>query len=197
MAGGMPDWHVLHADNTTPPEWLLHNAQPKAATWWMGFLVNFVDLLERVPNLPRNELTNFRHGTNIEAHPTHPEFWTKCLIPTNYRGILQGSTRFRFVATTINGARGGKKGYFKLREGGCTLGNEFMPSQEIYLHRLLCFMYRGPPPQGQGLEVCHICENRMCLAPWHLVWAQHEANIKGGLVHMRNRHRYHPYEAAQ
>jgi hypothetical protein len=139
MAGGMPEWHVFHADHTTPPQWLLHNAQPEAATWWMGFLVNLVDLLDRVPNLPENELTNFRNGTNIESHPTHPEFWTRCLVPTT----------------------------------------------------------SGPPPQGQDLEVCHICENRMCLAPWHLVWSQHEDNIKGGLVHKRNRHRYHPYEAAQ
>ena len=112
-------------------------------------------------------------------------------------GRIRSSTRFRFVSTTNNGARSGKRGYFKLEEGGCTLGNPFMPSQEVYLHRLLCFMYRAPPPPHQDVEACHMCENRLCLAPWHLMWAPHGTNIKGGIAHKRNRHRYHPYEATQ
>lgn len=197
MAGGMPDWHVLHGGSTTPPEWLLHNAQPQNSVWWLGLLSMLRPLLERVAILPRDQLDNYRNGTNIEAHPTHPEFWTKCLIPTNYRGLLHGSTRFRFVAKTSNGAKSGKRGYFKLKEGGCSSGHIHMPSQEIYSHRLLCFMYKGPPPEGQDIVCCHMCENRMCLAPWHLFWAPHRANLQGGIVHKKNRHRYHPYGVAE
>lgn len=197
MAGGMPDWHVLHHGPTTPPEWLLHNAQPEAAMWWFGLLAILRPLLERVSLLPRDELDNYRNGTHMEAHPSHPEWWTKCLIPRDFRGVLQGSSVLRFKPISTKGLKGGKWGYFMLKEGGCSLGHQHMPSQEIHLHRLLCFMYRGPPPPGQNIEACHMCENRMCLAPWHLVWAPHGANIKGGMVHKRNRHKYHPYEAAE
>lgn len=194
MAGGMPDWHVLHGGSTTPPEWLLYNAQAKDSVWWIGLLSMLRPLLERVSILPMDELDNYRNGTNIETHPTHPEFWTKCLIPRDFRGLLQCSSRFRFVP--CKGGSGGKRGYFKLKEGGCSSGDIHMPSQEIYLHRLVCFMYNGHPPQGQDIRACHMCENRMCLAPWHLKWAPHETNIKGGVVHKRNWKMYHPHDVA-
>lgn len=70
-----------------------------------------------------------------------------------------------------------------------------MPSQEVHLHRLLCFMSRGGSPPGQNTEACHMCDNGMCLAPWHPVWAPHGANIKGGMVHNKKGHKYHPHVA--
>ena len=76
------------------------------------------------------------------------------------------------------------------------VGGVPLPCQEIYLHRLLCWMYRGPPA-GPSLEVCHMCEKKLCLAPWHLVWDTHQQNILGHFVHKKDRRRYHPYNLQQ
>lgn len=103
--------------------------------------------------------------------------------------LNQFSGRFRYVK---RGA-GAKAGSIKLRRYGTSLvGGVDIPSQEIYVSRLLCYIYRGPPP-SQELEACHLCENRMCMAPWHLVWDSRQNNMKGYYVHKKNRKHYHPY----
>lgn len=71
-----------------------------------------------------------------------------------------------------------------------------LPCQEVYVSRLLCYMYRGPPPSPE-LEACHVCELRMCMAPWHLDWHTHQSNTQGYFVHKMNRERYHPYHQPQ
>lgn len=91
------------------------------------------------------------------------------------------------------GGTGAKAGSIKLREHGMAfVGGQLLPCQEVYMSRLLCYMYRGPPPSPE-LESCHLCENRMCMAPWHLVWDSHSSNMKGYWVHRKNRQHYHPY----
>jgi hypothetical protein len=67
---------------------------------------------------------------------------------------------------------------------------KFLPAQELYLHKVLCYMYRGPPPQGHAGQVNHLCENRMCLAPWHMRWGDQQANLVGYHVHKKHRTQY-------
>ena len=112
---GNTTWHVLYGGSTSPPDRLLHNAQPQDSVWWLALTGMLRPLVDRVPNLPWHQETNFRHGTSMEAHPTLPEWWTKCLIPRDFVGLLQGSVRFRFVpSSTSTGGGSGKRGYFKL-----------------------------------------------------------------------------------
>lgn len=57
-----------------------------------------------------------------------------------------------------------------------------------YCHRLLCWAFHGPPGdyeitvRGQVVdkkqEVCHTCENPMCMNPMHLKWGTHKENMK-------------------
>ena len=44
-----------------------------------------------------------------------------------------------------------------------------------YAHRLVCFLFNGPPPDGKG-QVSHRCHNKECLNPSHLVWASSQDN---------------------
>lgn len=173
------------------PPWLLAGEPERDTTWWMGIVGLLEPLLSRCRGLPAPYVSNFIMKANIEAHPKHAQLLkTRCLIPTDFATVLTNNrARFKFVRKG-RGGQGGKGGCMKLRQGGCDQG---LPSQELYISRLLCYMYSGPPDPNQVLEACHLCENGMCMAPWHLVWASHKNNIKGHHVHSQNRKKYHPY----
>lgn len=156
-------------------------------------MLSFLDpLIQRCRGLAHPKFDNFVGGVGVDPHPSQPHLFTKCLVPTNFASMLnQFSARFRFVKR--GGGSGAKAGSIKLKEYGISLpGGVDLPNQEVFVSRLLCFMYRGPPA-GPELEVCHLCENRMCMAPWHLVWDSHQSNIKGYYVHKKNMKHYHPY----
>ena len=161
--------------------------------WWRGVLSFLDPLIQRCRGLGAPQLDNFVHGVGVAPHPSQPHLFTKCLVPTDFARMLsQFCGRFRFVKKG-GGPRGAKAGSIKLKECGISLvGGVDLPCQEIYVSRLLCYMYRGPPPSPE-LEACHLCENRMCMAPWHLVWDSHQSNISAYFVHKKNRKHYHPY----
>lgn len=106
--------------------------------------------------------------------------------------LSQFRGRFRFVRK--GGGKGAKAGYIKLKEYGISMpqAEVDLPSQEVYISNLICYMHRGPPP-SPALEARHLFENRLCMAPWHLVWDSHSNNIKGYYVHRRDKRKYHPY----
>ena len=94
--------------------------------------------------------------------------------------------------------RGANAGCIKLKQHGITVvvGAMALPYQVVYVSRLLGYMYRGPPPSPE-LEACHLCELRMCMAPWHLAWHTHQSNTLGHFVHKKNRKRYPPPHSLQ
>ena len=165
--------------------------------WWRG-LLSFLDpLMQRCRGLAPPHLDNLCAGLGIAAHPTQPHLFTKCLVPTNFATMLsQFSGRFRHVRRGSGG--GAKAGCMKLKEYGISLGGGVidLPCQEVHISRLLCYMYRGPPPSPE-LEACHLCEVRMCMAPWQLDWHTHQTNTLGYFVHRRDRKKYHPYPQPQ
>lgn len=191
MQGGMPGWVAL-TEGGPPlqaPDWLLPDMPHHGTVWWRGVLSYLDPLIERCRGLPVPRFENYVAGANIEVHPTQPHLFTRCLVPIDCaRTLMDHSGRFKFVKKGGRD-RGAKVGCMKLKRHACGGG---VPAQEVYISRLLCYMYRGPPPEP-GLEACHLCENRMCMAPWHLVWASHSNNMKGYHVHKRNRKAYHPY----
>lgn len=56
----------------------------------------------------------------------------------------------------------------------------------FFAHRLVCFVFHGPPPDGNGAyceagksvkpQVVHTCGNRRCLNPLHLSWGTAQLN---------------------
>ena len=191
LLGGMPGWHVLHQGGT-PPEWLLDNPGHRPPLWWRGLLLSLEPLLQRIPSLPAPHLRNLLQGTSIAAHSSQQSLlWTKCLVPTNYKRALRACGDTLREDRKRQG-RGANCAYFMLKQHGCSSEGEAIPAQEVHVHRLLCFMYRGPPAH-EGLEACHLCEKRSCLAPWHLCWATHGENIKAAWVHKKDKSQYHPF----
>jgi hypothetical protein len=55
----------------------------------------------------------------------------------------------------------------------------------------------APQKWLKDVKACHLCELRMCMAPWHLAWHTHQSNTLGHFVHKKNRKRYHPYPPPQ
>lgn len=163
--------------------------------WWSGMVGHLEPLYSRCSKLQEPRMANLQQGAGVGPHPTQPHLYTKCLVPTNFQTTLsQWGHRFKFKKMAQG--RGAKVGCMKLKERGITSGNLEFPPGELYISRLLCYMYRGPPPSPL-LEACHMCENRMCLAPWHLAWDSHSSNLKGAKVHKRNMRAYHPYAPPQ
>jgi len=55
------------------------------------------------------------------------------------------------------------------------LGGEGRNGQLVAVHRVMCWLWRGPPPAGHPLCV-HLCGVPNCLNPLHLHWANPRLN---------------------
>lgn len=128
----------------------------------------------------------------IDPHPTQPGLHTVCLVAQNLEGFMGGSSTFklkRVHSGKAHRSRSSKAAYLKVRQHGFSPG-EGIPAREVYFHWVLCFMFRGPCPQGTPHRVMHVCDNKLCLAPWHLQWGDQSTNMKAYHVHKRHRTQY-------
>jgi hypothetical protein len=190
--GWQPEWYVLERPRTKAPAWLLAGSPYRDPTWWRGILGYLYPVLHICSEVAEPKVRKFESGQGIAAHPTQPALLhSVCLLPRSYRSLVNGSSTWKFKGVSRGGgyypSRSMKAGYLKVKESGFAPG---LPAQEIYLQQLLCFMFWGPCPQP-GLGACHVCENSLCVAPWHLVWGSQEVNSRGYHVHRRHRARYY------
>lgn len=187
MAEWQAEWHVFSHPMTQSPPFILARQQLEDQVWWGGLLTPLSPMLERCHNLAAPKVENYREGSGIPPHPSHVGLLhTECLVVSNAKGFCsQYPQRFRWQAHGRQGhkGRGANAGYIKVREQGLY---QRVPWREFFLHQLLCWMYRGPPPDG-GLEVCHMCQKKTCVAPWHLVWGTGSENALGHVQHKRKR----------
>lgn len=123
---------------------------------------------------------------------------TDCILATGLVRWLRGNPKYMLQPVLVRGrALPSSKpnyAYITVKEGAFG-GN----SKSFYLHTLLCFLYRGPPPPlplGQARWVAgHICHHKACIAPWHIIWMSDSHNVKMGKVHKRKRDYAPPFVA--
>lgn len=195
LAGGMPGWRALNQPDLAIPDWLLEGASPQGPVWWRALLAELNPLISWCKGLPDPPLNNFRDGTNLKSHPNpslQARLYTVCYFPKDFkRQLKQYGSMFKYKC--MGRGSDAKAGRMKLRPGGIRLGEGWvLPGREVYISRLLCYMYRGPPA-SPTLEACHMCENQLCLAPWHLCWDSRSSNARGHHVHKRDMRQYHSY----
>lgn len=95
----------------------------------------------------------------------------------------QGSATPRSSSNTSRGKSSSKAGwqtqhgYLKIMVG---LHPETRKAVYESAHRLVLQAMVGPPPPGLN-EAIHLCGNKMCLCPAHLVWGTHKANMSGNV----------------
>ena len=54
-------------------------------------------------------------------------------------------------------------------------GQVWFDGKVTYTHRAIAEIYHGKPQLGQ--EVLHLCDNRACCAPNHLIWGTRKENM--------------------
>ena len=183
-----PSWDVLlPGSKTQAPDWWFQPREPGPsgllqASRWRGLIpVIFEDpLLTSMP--PKWGIVDWQHafltGQGIPAHPTQPNtLRTVCLIFTkNHKTFLKANPMFKLVTNGSGaGQESSSKGYLRLMANA--VPTCFPNTHEVYLHRLLCFLYNGPPPDGKPW-VGHLCGHKLCLCPWHLAWMDNSENLK-------------------
>jgi HNH endonuclease len=79
--------------------------------------------------------------------------------------------------TVKHGLIASDEGYMKVPLGYDKRRRDTTMSE--YCHRLVLYFIFGPsPPSSQGpWECCHICCNKSCLNPFHLVWGTRKHNL--------------------
>ena len=121
-------------------------------------------------------------GTDLQCHTLPHSPWLLSL-PSHI-----GACMFISEATTRTMERGisyNGRGYLVVHLGyGHGRPCRISPKYE-YGHRLVLYLIFGPPPpseQAGPWECCHMCCNKSCLNPFHLVWGTRRHNLANAMA---------------
>lgn len=121
------------------------------------------------------------------------QHWSPCVEHTLLRGRKRGGGRYSVPAGLRNaGAAPADRvlqrdvGFYAKAEGYVMMGllRRVRGVGWEYAHRVLCYLVHGPPPEygdGKKMEAIHLCENKSCLNPLHIIWAEHRENMNVAL----------------
>lgn len=109
----------------------------------------------------------FQRGLHLVPHHRFPARCTKCILVRSFRSFFKTAEgrcyKARYPVGGMSSSNSMNKAYIVLKKG-------FVPgSKEVLLHRLLCYMYHGPPPAA-NLVASHRCSHKLCIAAWHMLW---------------------------
>lgn len=163
---------MISSDNTSPHE-------P-----WPLLTLEF----SHVPSPLIQDSTILTIVNHLSPHPSHPNLITECILVKQCKRWLASQDVFKLQphGRTQGIPKCPNRGYIKVKGWG--FGDN---DQEFYLHRLLCYMYRGPPPSPHHV-VGHLCHHKLCLCPWHLNWILQSENVQMGYDHAHHRDYAHP-----
>lgn len=173
------------------PPWFCMHPREEPTPFWNGLTNNLAPLLAQcTPSLSQEQFFGHDPLPDSMLPGGHNMPHTQCVLAVNLLGWLTGSTQHaaRFKAKRHKGRNGNDLpphhkswAYIKVKAMSWGWHNHF----EIYLHRLICFMYRGPPPSPAHVAG-HLCHHKACLCPWHLEWMTQSANVQMGKDHRRH-----------
>lgn len=113
-------------------------------------------------------LTSFKRGARLVYEDKFLDRVTKCILVTSYKSFFKTDEGSCFKAHYPVGGKGTSKSmnkaYIQLKAGFC------QGSKQVDLHRLLCYMYNGPPPSSPRHKASHRCEHKLCICGWHMLW---------------------------
>lgn len=161
------------------PGWLGLDPAPQAPQYFDG-IIGALDgqhsLLSNtnISHSP-NRLVAYKTGLGLGGPPSSmPRLKTECIFlrPNSMSFLREPATQFFVVmdGCKAKASKSLRKGYIKAKEGTFGPG-----SQEVYVHRLICYLYNGPPPADKPMAG-HRCENKLCICPWHLWWMSTSEN---------------------
>ncbi len=55
-------------------------------------------------------------------------------------------------------------------------------TRSFYLHKLICYARRGPPP-SDSYVAHHLCHHKLCLNPEHIIWVTKKVDKQVSIVH--------------
>lgn len=171
----MGEWVALTQDHTpVPPEWGQGGRTTLSRSEWNGVFQKLEPLLSNctsIEKVGRRRLTTcFKMGVGI------PQRHGGCLIlgsPSRLTRVF-GLDWLKFSPRGGKGKGSLSRGYYRVKPNGL-LSN----TQGIYLHRLLRWMYGGPPGDDCFVDTSHVCEHKCCICPWHMRFASRSENVQG------------------
>ena len=179
MPAQVEPWVALSQPHTPlPPAWVTARGRKLCKEEWGVLLRRLEPLLDKCTDIKGttrlNKCTAFMRGKGCPGllAGQAEELVTGCLIAknTSYLNVENGLGWVKFCPRGRSGRNTWSRGYFQVRENG-PLPN----TSAFYLHRLLCWMYRGPP-QEASLETGHACGHKCCICPWHMGWVTRQEN---------------------